>query len=51
MRKTLAPLCFVKGASIDRDFPETLAVTITEYEPAAYARPAAAGTSWTVPAT
>ena len=31
VRKTLAPLCFVKSASIDRDFPETLAVTITEY--------------------
>lgn len=45
VRKTLAPLCFVKGASIDRDFPETLAVTITEYEPAAYAT---AGGRWYV---
>ena len=45
MRKTLAPLCFVRGARIDRDFPETLAVTITEYEPAAYAL---AGDRWYV---
>ena len=45
VRKTLAPLCFVKSASIDRDFPETLAVTITEYEPAAYAT---AGDRWYV---
>ena len=45
VRKTLAPLCFVKSASIDRDFPETLAVTITEYEPAAYAT---AGGRWYV---
>jgi cell division septal protein FtsQ len=45
VRKTLAPLCFVKSASIDRDFPETLAVTITEHEPAAYAR---AGDRWYV---
>ncbi|HEX5642693.1 MAG TPA: FtsQ-type POTRA domain-containing protein [Thermoleophilia bacterium] len=45
VRKTLAPLCFVRGARIDRDFPETLAVTITEYEPAAYAL---AGDRWYV---
>ena len=45
VRKTLAPLCFVRGARIDRDFPETLAVTITEYEPAAYAL---AGSRWYV---
>jgi cell division septal protein FtsQ len=45
VRKTLAPLCFVRAASIDRDFPETLAVTLTEYEPAAYAL---AGDRWYV---
>jgi cell division septal protein FtsQ len=45
VRRTLAPLCFVRGASIDRDFPETLAVTLTEYEPAAYVL---AGDRWYV---
>lgn len=45
VRKTLAPLSFVRGAKIDRDFPETLAVTLTEYEPAAYAL---AGSRWYV---
>jgi len=45
VRKTLAPLCFVRGARIDRDFPETLKVTIAEYEPAAYAL---AGDRWYV---
>ena len=45
VRKTLAPLCLVAGATIDRDFPETLAVTITEYRPAAYAL---AGNRWYV---
>jgi len=45
VRRTLAPLCFVRGAKIDRDFPETLAVTLTEYEPAAYAL---AGSRWYV---
>ncbi|MGE5228540.1 MAG: cell division protein FtsQ/DivIB [Deltaproteobacteria bacterium] len=45
VRRTLAPLCFVRGASIDRDFPETLAVTLTEYVPAAYAL---AGDRWYV---
>jgi cell division septal protein FtsQ len=45
VRKTLAPLCLVRGARIDRDFPETLAVTIAEYEPAAYAL---AGNRWYV---
>ncbi len=45
VRRTLAPLCFVRGAKIDRDFPETLAVTLTEYEPAAYAL---AGSRWFV---
>ena len=45
VRLSLAPLCFVAGATIDRDFPETLAVTVTEYEPVAYAL---AGSSWYV---
>jgi cell division septal protein FtsQ len=45
VRKTLAPLCFVRGARIDRDFPQTLAVTVAEYEPAAYAL---AGDRWYV---
>lgn len=45
VRETLAPLSFVSGASIDRDFPDTLAVTVTEYEPAAYAL---AGDRWYV---
>jgi hypothetical protein len=45
VRETLAPLVFVSGASIDRDFPDTLAVTLTEYEPAAYAL---AGDRWYV---
>ncbi|NLE22384.1 MAG: FtsQ-type POTRA domain-containing protein [Actinobacteria bacterium] len=37
VRETLAPLCLVSGASIDRDFPDTLRVSLTEYQPAAYA--------------
>jgi cell division septal protein FtsQ len=45
VRETLAPLFFVSGASIDRDFPDTLAVAVTEYEPAAYAL---AGDRWYV---
>ena len=45
VRKTLAPLVFVSGATVDRDFPDTLVVTITEYEPAAYAL---AGDRWYV---
>ncbi len=45
VRKTLAPLVFVSGASVDRDFPDTLVVTITEYKPAAYAL---AGSRWYV---
>jgi hypothetical protein len=45
VRDTLRPLCFVSGVTIDRDFPETLAVTVTEYVPAAYAL---AGDRWYV---
>jgi hypothetical protein len=42
---TLRPLRFVSGVSIDRDFPDSLAVTITEYVPAAYVL---AGSRWYV---
>ena len=45
VRKTLEPLRFVSGATIDRDFPDTLSVSITEYVPAAYAL---AGERWYV---
>jgi len=36
VRETLAPLCYVAAASVDRDFPDTLRVTVTEHRPAAY---------------
>lgn len=36
VRRALAPLCYVSGASVDRDFPNTLRVTVTEHHPAAY---------------
>jgi cell division septal protein FtsQ len=45
VRETLAPLCFVSGVTVDRDFPDTLAVTLAEHEPAAYAM---AGGRWYV---
>ena len=45
VRKTLAPLRLVADATVDRDFPDTLSVTVTEYEPAAYAL---AGDRWYV---
>ena len=45
VRETLAPLCFVSGVTVDRDFPDTLAIGLTEYEPAAYAL---AGDRWYV---
>jgi cell division septal protein FtsQ len=45
VRETLAPLCFVSRVSVDRDFPATLAITLVEYEPAAYAL---AGDRWYV---
>jgi cell division septal protein FtsQ len=45
VRKTLAPLRFVSGATVNRDFPNTLSVTISEYAPAAYAL---AGDRWYV---
>ena len=43
VRKTLEPLRFVSAATVDRDFPATLSVTITEHAPAAYAL---AGDTW-----
>lgn len=36
VRETLAPLLYIAAASVDRDFPDTLRVTVTEYRPAAY---------------
>lgn len=45
VRASLRPLCFVSGVSIDRDFPDTLDVTVSEYAPAAYAL---AGSRWYV---
>jgi cell division septal protein FtsQ len=45
VRKTLAPLRLIADATVDRDFPDTLSVTVTEYEPAAYAL---AGDRWYV---
>ena len=45
VRSSLRPLCFVSGVSIDRDFPDTLDVTVSEYVPAAYAM---AGDRWYV---
>ena len=45
VRTTLKPLSFVRAVTIDRDFPNTLAVGITEYRPAAYAL---AGSRWYV---
>jgi len=34
--KTLAPFCFVSRVSIDRDFPDTLRITVVEHVPVAY---------------
>jgi len=34
--RTLAAIPFVRTASVDRDFPQTLRVTVLEYRPAAY---------------
>jgi cell division septal protein FtsQ len=45
VRATLKPLAFVQSVTVDRDFPSTLAVAITEYTPAAYAL---AGDRWYV---
>ncbi len=45
VRETLKPLAFVAGVTVDRAFPDTLEVGVTEYVPAAYAL---AGTRWYV---
>jgi cell division septal protein FtsQ len=45
VRETLKPLAFVAGVTVDRAFPHTLEVGVTEYVPAAYAL---AGTRWYV---
>jgi len=45
VRRTLAPLCYVAGVAVDRDFPEELRVRIIEYEPALFAY---AGGAWYV---
>lgn len=37
IEKTLAPLLFMKSAGIDRDFPSTLHVRLTEHRPGVYA--------------
>jgi len=36
VRRTLARLSYVATASVDRDFPDTLRVTLTEHHPAVY---------------
>ncbi len=43
VRGTLKPIALVAGATIDRDFPETLHVHVIEYKPAAYVL---AGGAW-----
>lgn len=45
VRGALGPLCFVAAVKVDRDFPDTLTVTISEHVPAAYAL---AGDRWYV---
>ncbi len=37
VRETLSSLCYVAGVTVDRDFPGTLKVAVTEYDPAVYA--------------
>lgn len=34
--ETLSPLCYVARAGVDRDFPDTLRVTVVEHVPVAY---------------
>ena len=45
VRASLAPLCYVSGVRVDRDFPGTLRVSVAEYRPAVYAL---AGSRWYV---
>jgi cell division septal protein FtsQ len=45
VRASLAPLFYISDARVDRDFPETLRVSVVEYRPLAYAL---AGSRWYV---
>jgi len=45
VRSSLAPLCYISDAHVDRDFPGTLRVSVDEYRPAVYAL---AGSRWYV---
>ena len=45
VRASLAPLCFISSARVDRDFPGTLRVRVDEHRPAVYAL---AGSRWYV---
>ena len=37
VRASLAPLCYISDARVDRDFPGTLRVSVVEHRPAVYA--------------
>ena len=45
VRASLAPLCYISDARVDRDFPGTLRVSVVEHRPAVYAL---AGSRWYV---
>jgi len=45
VRASLAPLCYISDARVDRDFPGTLRVSVLEHRPAVYAL---AGSRWYV---
>ena len=45
VRTSLAPLCYISDAHVDRDFPGTLRVSVDEHRPAVYAL---AGSRWYV---
>jgi len=45
VRASLASVCFISDARVDRDFPGTLRVSVAEYRPAVYAL---AGARWYV---
>ena len=45
VRASLASLCYISDARVDRDFPATLRVSVIEYRPAVYAL---AGSRWYV---
>lgn len=45
VRASLAPLCYISDARVDRDFPGTLRVSVDEHRPAVYAL---AGSRWYV---